>query len=208
MMQRKRKTKEPCQTCFLHVDRCICALIPHLELQTRVCLIIHAKELKRTTNTGRLAMKSLVNSEMRIRGEERTVMDLSDLLTKKYTTLFLYPSDDAIELTPSYVSSLKGPVQLLVPDGNWRQASKVHYRHTELKDVPRVKLKSATPAVQHMRLETVPDGMATLEAIAYALGVLEENPSVEEALLGLYAAKLEQTLRGRGITNSRAPSSS
>ncbi|MCC6137656.1 MAG: DTW domain-containing protein [Bdellovibrionaceae bacterium] len=198
LLQRQRKTKDPCQICYLHKDRCICALIPNLNLATRVCLVIHAKELKRTTNTGRLGLKALINSEMRIRGDDREGLDLSDLISSKYKTVMLYPSDEAVELDAVFMSQQTLPLQLIVPDGNWRQASKVHYRHKELSSVQRVRLKSTTPMSAHMRLETVPDGMATLEAMAHALAAIE-GAEVGEALLNLYKAKLEQTLIGRGI---------
>ena len=42
----------------------------------------------------------------------------------------------------------------------------------------------------------MPEGMATLQAIAYALGVIEGS-SVQNELLKLYHLKLEKTLLGR-----------
>lgn len=203
-LTRQRKTKEPCDTCFLHVDRCICAQIPQLDLATRLCLVIHAKELKRTTNTGRLAVKALVNSEMLVRGDDRSGLDLTEVVARPYTTLLLYPSEDAVELTPTYVKTIKGPIQLIVPDGNWRQAGKIHYRHKELSHVQRVTLKNPSPSSLHMRLETVPEGMATLEAIAHAFGAIE-GEEVHQSLMNLYQAKLQNTLIGRGTIKSRAP---
>jgi DTW domain-containing protein YfiP len=158
---------------------------------------VHAKELKRTTNTGRLAIKALTNSEMRVRGQGREVLDLSDLLKPEYRTLLFYPSDDAVELTKDFVSQDSRPIQLIVPDGNWRQASKVHYRHHELKNISRVKIGEAPLEIHSLRLESKPEGMATLQAIAKALGAIE-GPEVEEQLLFLYRAKLERTLIGRG----------
>lgn len=197
-ISRKRKTIAPCQTCFLHVDRCICALIPSLTLKTKISLIVHAKELKRTTNTGRLAMKALTNSEMRIRGEGKEALDLSDLLTPEYQSYLFYPSDEAIELDENLVTSTKLPIQLIVPDGNWRQASKVHYRHHELKNVQRIKISTPNLNPQHMRAENTEHGMATLEAIAHALRIIEGS-EVGNIMLKLYQDKLEATLRGRGI---------
>jgi len=194
---RKRKPQDPCQVCFLHKDRCICESIPTLTLKTKISLIIHAKELKRTTNTGRLAIKALTNSEMRIRGEERETLDLSDLLSPSYRTLLFYPSDNAIELDQKLVSESALPIQLIVPDGNWRQASKVHYRHHELKHIPRVKISTPNTAELHMRTETTKAGMATLEAIAHALGIIEGD-EVKEELMRFYKRKLEETLKGRG----------
>lgn len=195
--QRKRKTKDPCPTCFLNRSLCLCELIPYLSLRTRLCLVVHAKELKRTTNTGRLAVKALKNSVMRVRGEEREPLDLSDLLVPEYRTVLFYPCEEAMELNEDFVSQDSRPIQLIVPDGNWRQASKVHYRHHELKNIPRVMISAPNMAQQHLRAETTPEGMATLEAIAHAMHVIE-GPEVGETLMKLFYAKLERTLRGRG----------
>lgn len=198
-IERKRKTKEPCPGCGLHRDLCICHRIPKLNLRTRLCLIIHRRELKRTTNSGRLAVQSLVNSEMRIRGEhDRQPLDLSDLLTPNYRTLLFFPADDAIELTTEFVAQSELPIQLLVPDGNWRQASKVRTRHPELKDIPVVKIATPNLAQKHLRAEHLPEGMSTLQAIALALGVIEGD-SAKLPLLELYEAKLQATLKGRGV---------
>lgn len=196
-ISRKRKTQDPCQVCFLHKDRCICNTLPHLNLKTKIILIIHSKELKRTTNTGRLAAKALINSEVRIRGKEHEALNLSDLLSPTYRTFLFYPSEDALELNDELVSSSTLPIQLIVPDGNWRQASKVHYRHHELNHIPRVKISTPNPANLHMRAETTAAGMATLEAIASALGIIEGD-KVKKELMDFYQRKLEETLRGRG----------
>ncbi|WP_347358927.1 tRNA-uridine aminocarboxypropyltransferase [Bdellovibrio sp.] len=205
-LNRKRKTKDPCPECGLHKNLCICELIPSLTFATKVCLIIHKKELKRTTNTGRLAIKSLTNSEIRIRGgEDRQVLDLSDLLVPTYRTFLFYPSDDAVELDRDLVEQSPLPIQLIVPDGNWRQASKVYTRHTELKDVPKVKISTTNSSIQHLRAEHSAEGMATLQAIAQALQVIE-GPQAVEPLMKLYEAKLRNTLIGRGQIQASAGS--
>jgi DTW domain-containing protein YfiP len=134
---------------------------------------------------------------MRVRGLDRETLDLSDLLTPNYRTLLFYPSDDATELDQKLVNEITQPIQLIVPDGNWRQASKVHYRHHELKDILRVKISTPNSAKLHMRTETSEAGMATLEAIAHALGIIE-GEKVKEELLNFYQLKLEETLKGRG----------
>lgn len=195
--KRSRKPKDPCLVCFLNKARCICAHLPSLDLKTKISLVIHTKELKRTTNTGRLALTVLKNSEMRVRGTGTEALDLSDLLVPAYRTLLFYPSTDAQELTSELVSESAMPIQLIVPDGSWRQASKVHYRHDELKDVLRVKITTPNLATQHLRAESSEYGMATMEAIASALGIIE-GESVKRALMDVFQRKLEQTLEGRG----------
>lgn len=191
------RTKDPCPICYMTRTLCICDSIPTLDLNTRVCLIIHVNELKRSSNTGRLALRALVNSEMRVRGETREALDLRDLLTHGYRTFLFYPSVDAAELDNELVAQDGTPIQLIVPDGSWRQASKVHSRHHELKDVPRVKIGAPNLSKFHLRAQHRPEGMATLQAIAHGLGVIEGD-LVKAQLLKLYDLRVERTLRARG----------
>lgn len=195
-MIRKRKTKDPCVECGLHLERCICREILRLDLQTQIVLMVHAKELKRTTNTGRLALKALTNAHLVVRGESTERVDVSALLGGGYQDLLLYPSDDADDLNDFKRDGR--PVRLFVPDGNWRQAAKVAIRHPELATVPRVKLSTPfDPYAPRLRREPKEGGMATLEAIAHALAILE-GQTVAEQILGIYQAKLKATLIGRG----------
>lgn len=193
-----RKTKRPCEGCSLHASRCICSKIPTLDLKTKVSLIVHHKELKRTTNTGRLAIRALKNSSMQVRGQDRGGLDLSHLLCSAYQSVLFFPAADAVELTSEWVKGIDKPIHLIVPDGNWRQASKVASRHPELSTLPRVMIRKPNLAKFHLRAETSEFGMSTLQAIAEALGVLE-GPAAFERMMDLYQAKLEQTLKGRGL---------
>jgi len=194
----QRKTQDPCAICFLHRSLCICEFIPQLRLKTKLTLIIHAKELKRTTNTGTLAAKALLNSEIFVRGKINAPLDLTAQLTPDYRHVVFYPSDEAIEFNEVFVNESALPINLIVPDGNWRQAGKVHYRQTELKNLPRVMIKTVNTETQFLRAETTEFGMATLQALAYAFGVIE-GEEIQAALLKLYKLKLSQTLKGRGI---------
>ncbi len=193
---RKRKTINPCQTCFMHTERCICALIPKLELKTKLSLVIHHRELKRSTNTGRLAVHALINSEMIIRGKDRTRLDLTSILSPEYETYVLQPSENAVDVEEIKPSK---PVHLIVSDGNWRQASKLHARHPEIAHLPRIRISQKNLAKHHLRKEHFEEGFSTLEAIAITMGFLEGD-SVKESLLMLYQAKLHATILGRGLS--------
>ncbi len=198
---RKRKTKDPCKVCGLHMLRCICSEIPLIEVPSKLALVIHHRELKRTTNTGQLAIKALKNSTMVIRGQEGEPLDLSYLLSEAYESYILFPSEGALpieELRP------KKPVQLFVADGNWRQASKMHLRQKELSHLPHVCIRQKNSSMVHLRQEHFSEGYSTLEAIAMAFGALEGD-EVKAKLMSLYQAKLRATLAGRGIVISNKP---
>ena len=188
-----------CAVCHFQPGMCICDAIPRINVRTRVCLVIHSSELTRRANTGLLALNALVNSDIRVRGETKEPLDLGDLLVPHYRTWLFYPSRDAVELTRELVAREQSPVQLIVPDGNWRQAGKVHYRHAELKNVTRVMISAPNKSKFRLRQQHRPEGMATLQAIAHALGIIEGD-AVKAELLKLYQVKLKQTLVVRGLS--------
>jgi DTW domain-containing protein YfiP len=177
---------------------CLCDAVPRIELRTKICLIIHHRELSRSSNTGLLAVRALVNSEVRIRGEGRATLDLKDVLSSQYRTFLFYPTNDAVELDKALVMQEHTPIQLIVPDGTWRQARKIHSRHPELKDLPRVKISTPNHSTFQLRAQSRPEGMATLQAIAHGLAVIEGDV-VGAQLMKLYQVKIERTLIGGGI---------
>jgi len=200
-MTRQRKIKDPCPLCASSRALCVCDAVPRIALRTRICLVMHHRELTRRSNTGLLAVRALANSELRIRGEEREPLDLGDLLTPRYRTFLFFPSRDAVELDAALVAQAQGPIQLIVPDGTWRQARKIHTRHLELKDVPRVKISAPNNSTFQLRTQSRPERMATLQAIARGLGIIE-GVQVEDELMKLYHTKIRRTLIGRGILSS------
>lgn len=137
-----------CARCFMRRLLCVCELVPRLELRTRVTVVMHYREALKTTNTGRLAALSLVNSELRLRGERGRAMEAGDLADASvYQPLLHFPAEEARELTREYVEELGRPVHLLVPDGNWNQARRVAKREGALRGVPRVRLRVAPVGV-------------------------------------------------------------
>ena len=125
-----------CPGCEIRKPLCFCALIPQIALQTRVIVLMHTCEEVLTTNTARLAAKALTNSEVRIHGRKDERMSSVGLVQAERQSLLLYPSPRSVELTAELVSSLTGPVTLIVPDANWRQTTKFVRREPGLIGIP------------------------------------------------------------------------
>ena len=183
----------------MHRELCLCAEMEPLRLDTRVVLLMHRREFAKTTNTGRLALLSLANSELRLRGYPGEQVGGEDLVQGQGQPLLLFPDENARELDTEWVAELRRPVTLIVPDGTWRQASKVLTRVPGLESVPRIRLSEGPPTVYRLRREIREGGLATFEAIARALGVLE-GPEVQSRLEALFHLMVERTLRTRGHT--------
>lgn len=193
-MSRRDNAHQRCTRCLMHESLCLCALVPRLETRTRVVLFIHRTELRKPTNTGRLGAHCLVNSEVRMRGSESGPMD-TFAAAPGSRPLLLFPYPDAVPLCD--VARPGETYTLVVPDGNWRQASKVRNRVRGLRDALAVTLPAEEPSTYRLRHEAHPHGLATIEAIARALGILEGR-AVRDALERVFRAMVERTLWSRG----------
>jgi DTW domain-containing protein len=198
-MSRRANDAHRCERCRMHQSLCVCSLIPRIETRTRVVLVMHFSEARKPTNTGRLAAECLVNSEVVVRGHRESQSDGPLPIPDGTTPVLLYPAEDAVPLVDLAPALAARPITLVVPDGNWRQAFKVRARVPGLRGVPCVTLPAAPekPSLYRLRAEAHAHGLATIEAIARALGVLE-GPEVEAALVFPFRAMVERTLWARG----------
>jgi DTW domain-containing protein YfiP len=125
---------------------------------------------------------------------------------------FLFPHE-----TASPLESWRGgdtPVTLIVPDGTWSQAARARARLGRALALPCLTLPPEAVARQmsgathaagdapagRLRTPTRPGRLATLEAVALALGVLE-GPQIEAALMRIFRVMTDRTL----WTNGRLP---
>ncbi len=191
-MSRRDNRAHRCQTCMMHMNLCICALVPRLETRTRLVLVIHRGEIRKPTNTGNLAAASLVNSEVHVRGNAG-VPEPPLVWAEGSEPLLLFPYEGEAEP----LVRTERPVTLIVPDGNWRQAFKVRARVPALRGVRCVTLPPGPPSSYRLRSEAHPEGLATIEAIARAMGILE-GPEIQAALEKVFRAMVERTLWARG----------
>ncbi len=191
-------SKHRCPRCEIRRPLCFCALIPQISLETRVIVLMHTFEHVLTTNTAKLAVKSLTNSEIQIHGRKDERLSSESLHQAGRNSLLLYPSPFATELTEDFVSGLSGPVTLIVPDANWRQTQKFVRREPALFGIPHVKLPAGPPSEYRLRMQRHESGVCTLEAIARAIGLLESRDAQQRLEL-LLRVMVERTLWSRGM---------
>lgn len=182
----------------MHLSLCICDQIPNIITPSKLCLVIHRDETRKTTNTGRLALRCLPNSEMLVHGKVGEVLAAPWLGPEPSSIiggLLLYPCDEAEPLAAHHLA--RGPVRLVVPDGTWRQAAKMTRRIDWLAKMPRVSLPSGNQTSYRLRSEPKQGGLATMEAIARAFGILE-GPHLQSALEEIFHKMVDRTLYSRG----------
>lgn len=193
----QRLKKERCSHCRMLPEVCFCDEIPRIDIATRVVLVAHKREVRKPTNTGRLAMLALNDCELHVRGHRDQPVDLSGVLVPGRRTWLLFPSKDAVVLSRRLVESDVRPITLLVPDGTWGQARRAVRREPVLAGAPTVTLAANRPSRYRLRREVLPGGLATAEAISRALGIIE-GEQVQLAMEKLFDTMVERVLKGRG----------
>ena len=189
----RRNNLDRCDVCRMHASLCICALVPRFETRTRLVLLVHVREARKPTNTGQLAARCIARSTIGIVGDRARPLELPRVEDGELPML-LYPGDDAVPLTRDATKR----IVLIVPDGNWRQASKMRRRIDGLASVPCVTLPDAGATQYRLRIERRDGGLATFEAIARAMGILE-GAEIEAAMMTVFRIMVERTLWLRGV---------
>jgi DTW domain-containing protein YfiP len=170
-----------CEGCGLRAPACLCASVTPARVRTRVVLLMHHTEIRKSTNTGRLVALGVDGVELRLRGG---LHPLPRPALPEGRRLLLFPHPDARELS---AADAKGPpVVLLVPDGTWKQAQRVLARDPDAQGAEPVTLPAGPASRYELRRAPREGAVSTLEAVARALGVLEGG-EVERGLRELLA---------------------
>ncbi len=181
-----------CPRCCRPLSHCLCALIPNLDSRTRVLILQHPSEVKHALNTARLAALGLINAELCV-GEQFD--DLHEKLNRPgYRSCLLFPGQGAgvLEAAPNAL-----PMQLVVPDGTWRKASKMLHLSPLLAALPRVTLPAGDASRYRLRKAPMEGALSTIEAIVQALDILD-SPRTFEALLKPFDALIEGQIQAMG----------
>lgn len=160
---------------------------------------MHAGEWPRSSNTGRLATLTLQNAGIRFQGSRDYPLETEDLLARPGSLLTLFPGCGAKPLTPEFIATLPRPFTLIVPDGNWGQTKSMMRRLPLIRKTIPVELPGPRLSIDRPRRNIFADRMSTFEAIAQAIGCLEDT-AAEDQLLDFFTVFVDrfQLMRGKG----------
>jgi DTW domain-containing protein YfiP len=113
------------------------------------------------------------------------------------TPVVLFPGHGARPLTPEFVAALPSPPALVVPDGTWRQASRMVKRLPLLAGAAKVELPARAFAGSAPRRNDPEHHMSTYEAVAQALAMLEGD-AIAGRLFDFYRRAVDRMLLVRG----------
>ena len=186
-----------CPACRQQAWLCVCDYAPRLALRTPVVVIVHRSDMPRTSSTVRLLGLALRDLAVLPHGVFPAPADPIARIPAGTTPIVLFPGHGARPLTPELVASLPSPPALVVPDGNWRQASRMVKRLPLVAGAVKVALADRVYPGRAVRHNQERHHMSTYEAVAQALGVLE-GEAVTAPLLDFYRRATDRLLLVRG----------
>jgi len=188
-MVHSRRVSKKCPVCRLFKSICICGDVTKFDIKTRVTLLMHVKEIERSTNTGKIAELMLTNSKTVIVGAPDGKLEQSDIISEGYENVVLFPHASNI-LDDSFISKLDRPLNLIVPDGNYHQAVKMT-RSDLLSGIKRVRLPSGQKGEYGLRDSKDPEKVSTIEAVIKALEILGDIQAAE-AMTDIFRKMVER----------------
>lgn len=193
-----------CHQCQVHQCWCICPIFHlHDNSNSHVSIIMHHRERHLTSNTAKMLDRCLTHSEITLRGIKDRPLSQTFHFLPEFQPLYLFPYDGAAELTKDYLNSFeKKKFQLIIPDGTWSQAQKFYRREKILQGIPCVKLAGQQQSSYGLRKQHIEGGVCTMEAAAYALGVIE-GIALQNDLLHIFK-KIAKRLQKSRTTNTQA----
>jgi DTW domain-containing protein YfiP len=186
-----------CPACRLPEWLCVCAHAPRLTTRTPIVLIVHVHDLGRTSNTVRLLALAIRGAALLCHGAFPAPADPATHVPAGATPVVLFPGRGARLLTPELIAGLPSPPALIVPDGNWRQASRMVKRLPLLAGAVKVALAARDFTGPALRRNRPGHRMSTYEAVAQALAVLD-GQAVAGPLLDFYRRATDRMLLARG----------
>jgi DTW domain-containing protein YfiP len=176
----------------------VCAELERVPTRTRVVILQHPRESTVPIGTARLAELALPNAERHVGVDFSASARVRELVSDATApAILLYPGPGARDLASEPPAS---PVTLVVLDGTWWQSRKLLKANPALAALPRYAFAPDEPSRYRIRREPEAHCVSTIEAIAHALGYLEDDAERTRALLKPFDAMVEHQLRfiGRG----------
>lgn len=168
-----------CAACRLPHTHCTCALRRRRRVSAGVCLIYHAEEPGRSSNTGHLVEECIEPVFSYVWSRTRVPEGLLELLVRpEWTPQLVFPGEyrAASQSVSSHCIASPGQAPLLVViDATWNQARKILRHSPYLQQLPCVSLDPSGPSRYRLRRSRRADHLCTAEVVELCLNQLGEE---------------------------------
>lgn len=197
-------SRELCPRCARPVVVCVCAHVKPIETRTRIVVLQHPREHDVPINTIRLARLVLPSMRVIVGVDFDNNRELTTALADpSHPPALLFPGPNARDLRSAPPTE---PITLVLVDGTWSQAARLVRRNARLHALPQIAFTPSAPSNYRIRREPDVQYVASIEALAEVLTLLEPPGFDPDLLIAPFRAmvdiQLEYAARFAG-THSR-----
>jgi len=198
-----------CDGCRLPPRWCVCGALPAVDTTLAVDLLMHRREQWRPSSTGALLTRAMPHARLHVHRPDPRCRELptlpSALLRPGHECWVLHPQGDVLD-GPLPLADRTVPVQVVLLDGNWREAGEMLRLFGALVadtvgeragPIRVVRLPACGAGRLWIREAPAPGQVSTAEACLAILGILGETAAVERLRLH-FELHVWATLRARG----------
>jgi DTW domain-containing protein YfiP len=173
-----------CEKCCRPKEKCICGRVMALDNRMKVVILQHPQERYKALNSAPLAHLLLKNSSFSVGLSWPNFKKIAgpDEMPSAWGVLVMKPDQSMGNWPVSVINRKKKPVGntsflrgIVVLDGSWKQAKTLWWRNPWLLKLNRIRLNPDHPS---LRAQVKKEGLATIEAIAFALEHLGDKPEI------------------------------
>jgi hypothetical protein len=170
---------------------CRCATLPVVPTRTRIVVLQHPHEHRHPFGTARLLRLCMPNATLHVAYGGLSGVPRCDVaVPPDAAVLFPHPgAEDLAAVRPD-----ARPTTLVVLDGTWAHARRLHRENPWLHQLRHVRLHPDRPSNYRIRREPRADYVSTLEAVVTAIGVLEPDTPHTDQLLAAFDRMIDQQL--------------
>ena len=182
-------SRDVCYSCLKSKDTCYCHKISKIKSYPEFVILLHSKERKMKTNTGRMVSLSLENSYMFEGLEFEKHEKLNEIIADpKREVYILFPSDKSIridlleqreKLTKSWKLEKKMPTFVII-DGTWANAKKMLRLNPRLRELPFISFIPKTKSNFRIRKQPAELCYSTIETTHYLMSLFSEHNSKKD----------------------------
>lgn len=161
----------------------------------KITLLTHFKELPKPSNTGRLVVEVLGAAAEQVRWDRLTPPPRLVEEIKAGGVALLYPG-----AADEPASDLTGIRQVVIIDGTWHEARKIHQRSPYLRQMSRISLQPRAPSRYNLRKNQKEAGLCTAECVIEILRMVGDHCSADR-LEERFLAHLKPVRKQKGEPN-------
>lgn len=180
-----------CYRCLRPVAHCLCALVQPVHTRTKLVVLQHPKERRHPFGTARLLRLAMPDARV-----ETVCGGFDEVLRHEVDVApdaaVLYPHRDAVDLASLPAEQM--PSTLVLLDGTWAHAKKLYRDNEWVQRLRHVRIDPPRPSNYRIRKEPQEDFVSTVEALVYALSILEPENQQPQTLLTAFDRMIDRQI--------------